>query len=96
MLTIPPNVEVLNGHWICFREGSDRVDLYTPGEGFWGFNVPVEDARRTAQVVCGGICINCGRETRHHDNEAATCDKCGNCSGLFSEQERFEIKTIAS
>jgi hypothetical protein len=85
---IPPNVEVVNGHWLCFGEPDGSVSLFTPGEGFWGFWLPEADARRTAQVVCGGLCIECGCETRHHDNEAAACDRCQTCPGLVSECQR--------
>jgi len=88
MLQVPPNVEVINGHWLCID--TDGVGfLYTPGEGFWGFYLTdLDAARRTASVVCGGICLRCECEIRHHDNEAATCDKCGQCSGLFDNFSR--------
>ena len=45
-------VAEVNGHQIYRTEDGIRCDLWTPGVGWWGFNLPEDEARRVCKTVC--------------------------------------------
>lgn len=51
---LPSNCERVNGHLVC-KNDEDLYDLFTAGEGWWGFNLTKERAIITANAVSSRV-----------------------------------------